>query len=89
MANSADRDQLASLQKPTDLDLRCLQKKDIWQGLTSKKQNSWPYGILNPEQKKSIILTTIGPTTDFSNQAQTFFNRLSLETSFSMSFDTT
>ena len=29
MANSADPDQLASLQKPTDLDLHCLQRQGI------------------------------------------------------------
>ena len=29
MANSADPDELANLQKPTDLDLHCLQWQDI------------------------------------------------------------
>ena len=29
MANSAEPDQLASSGKPTDLDLRCLQRQDI------------------------------------------------------------
>ena len=29
MANSADPDQLASSEKPTDLDLHCLQRQDI------------------------------------------------------------
>ena len=29
MANSADPDQMASLQKPADLDLHCLQRQDI------------------------------------------------------------
>ena len=29
MANSADPDQMASLQKPTDLDLHCLQRQGI------------------------------------------------------------
>ena len=39
MTNSADPDQLASLKKPTDLDLLCLQRKGM-SGFSRTKVNS-------------------------------------------------
>ena len=63
MANSADPDQLAFLQKPTDLGLHCLQKQDI-SGFSRTRVNlfvmQWNVEKLKMQQKiqsKSDIYT--------------------------------
>ena len=61
MANSADPDQIASsgmkFQKPTDLDLHCLQKQDISRFSRTRVncRQFWSYNDLFSQRKKRLI----------------------------------